>query len=160
MSENPKLIKNGGDGTFVGNALRFLVSQGKVISPIILDAAGKVSGVKGLSDLADAISGDKELPSKDKDMLIQQINFDLSIEQELTKRLEMDNEHGVTRLVRPVTYGTMFLLFLVVVILDGNAGLFTVRDSYIPVIESLFSTMTVFYFGSRGFEKMVKTWKK
>ena len=27
---NPKLIKNGGEGTNVGNALRWLVKQGKV----------------------------------------------------------------------------------------------------------------------------------
>ena len=40
MSKNPKLKKNGGQGTAVGNALRFLVKQGKTISPKILDLAG------------------------------------------------------------------------------------------------------------------------
>mgnify|MGYP000601139775 CR=1 FL=1 len=37
-----KLIKNGGKGTNVGNALRFLAKQGKVIAPSLLDLAGKL----------------------------------------------------------------------------------------------------------------------
>jgi hypothetical protein len=45
MVKNPKLKKNGGEGTFVGNALRFLAEQGKTISPAILDIAGTITGV-------------------------------------------------------------------------------------------------------------------
>jgi len=43
---------------------------------------------------------------------------------------------------------------------DGNMGSFTINKMYINPIESLFTTMTVFYFGSRGLEKMMKTFKK
>ena len=38
-----KLIKNGGKGTNVGNALRFLAKQGKVIAPSLLDLAGTIT---------------------------------------------------------------------------------------------------------------------
>ena len=43
------------------------------------------------------------------------------------------------------------------VFLDGNIGGFKVNEIYVPVIQSLFGTMTVFYFGSRGIEKVAKT---
>ena len=79
---------------------------------------------------------------------------------EVTKRLGMDNEHTITRLVRPVTYGAMFLMFLACVFFDGNLGEFTIDKAYVPVIQSLFGTMTIFYFGSRGIEKLMKTIKK
>ena len=79
--------------------------------------------------------------------------------EEVTKRLSMDNEHTITRLVRPVVYGSMFIMFLSMVFLDGNIGDFSIDKAYVPVIQSLFGTMTVFYFGSRGVEKVMKTFK-
>ena len=79
---------------------------------------------------------------------------------EMTKRLKIDNEHTITRLIRPVTFGCMFILFLSMVFFDGNIGSFKINPLYIPVIQSLFGTMTIFYFGSRGIEKVMKTIKK
>ena len=79
---------------------------------------------------------------------------------EVTKRLSMDNEHAVTRLIRPVMTGCMFVMFLACVFFDGNLGEFTIDKAYVPVIQSLFGTMTIFYFGSRGIEKVMKTFKK
>ena len=134
-SKNPKLIKNGGNGTIVGNALRFLVEQGKTISPAILELAGSVTGVKQLDTLADAIRGDKEMSETDKKLLL-------------------------SNLVRPVTYMLFSVVFFSLVFFDGNIGSFTVNEVYVPVIETLFSTMTIFYFGSRGIEKVAKTLKK
>ena len=78
---------------------------------------------------------------------------------EVTKRLGMDNEYAITRLIRPLTYGSMFVMFLSMVFLDGNIGDFQIDKAYVPVIQSLFGTMTVFYFGSRGIEKIMKTYK-
>ena len=79
---------------------------------------------------------------------------------EITKMLAMDNEHSITRMIRPVSYAAMFILFMSVVLLDGNLGTFSIDKAYIPVIQSLFGTMTIFYFGSRGLEKVAKTMKK
>ena len=36
MSNNPNAIKNGGEGTAVGKALRFLAAQGKKFAPELL----------------------------------------------------------------------------------------------------------------------------
>lgn len=160
MADNPKKLKNGGNGTNVGNALRFLVKQGKEIAPDLLDMAGSITGVKQLSALGDAIRGDKNLPEEDKAILLQEMENDMIEMVEVTKRLQIDNEHPIPRLVRPVTYGAMFILFLSCVLFDGNIGDFTIDKVYIPVIQSLFGTMTIFYFGSRGIEKVMKTIKK
>ena len=46
MEESKK--KNDGKGTNVGNALRWLVKQGKAISPELLDLAGNITGIKQL----------------------------------------------------------------------------------------------------------------
>jgi len=44
MADNPKKLKNGGNGTNVGNALRFLIKQGKGVAPELLDLAGNITG--------------------------------------------------------------------------------------------------------------------
>ena len=158
--DKDKLKKNGGEGTNAGNALRWLVKQGKNVSPEILDLAGNLTGIKQLSKLGDAIRGDKNLPEADKSILLQEMENDMVEMVEVTKRLAMDNEHSITRMIRPVSYAAMFVLFMSVVLLDGNLGTFSIDKAYIPVIQSLFGTMTIFYFGSRGLEKVAKTIKK
>lgn len=74
-------------------------------------------------------------------------------EAQITERWKSDNEHLITRLVRPFSYAWVILLFSVVIIGDTNWG-FSVKDAYIPVIETLLVTMTVAYFGGRSFEKV------
>jgi len=78
-------------------------------------------------------------------------------EAQITERWKSDNEHIITRLVRPLSFGWVIMLFSVVIIGDTNWG-FTVKDAYIPVIETLLVTMTIAYFGGRSFEKFKKGW--
>lgn len=159
MSDNPKLIKNGGNGTFVGNALRWLSKTGANVAPELLNIAGQVTGIDGLSKLGDAIRKDDGLSDSEKQLLLREMEYDMIEMVEVTKRLKYDNEHTITRLVRPITYAAMFIMFLSMVFFDGNIGDFTINPLYVPVIQSLFGTMTVFYFGSRGIEKVMKTFK-
>ena len=154
------IMEKNKQGTKVGNALRWLVKQGKTVSPELLDLASGITGIKQLSALGDVIRGDKNLEPQDKELLLQEMENDMIEMVEVTKRLAMDNEHQITRLVRPLTYGAMFLMFLMCVFFDGNVGDFTIDKAYVPVIQSLFGTMTIFYFGSRGIEKVMKTFKK
>ena len=83
----------------------------------------------------------------------------IEFEQEITKRWTSDNEHIVTRLVRPISFVWVIILFTVVMIGDTNWG-FVVKDAYIPVLETLLTTMTIAYFGSRGVEKSIKHFKR
>ena len=81
-------------------------------------------------------------------------------EREITKRWTSDNEHLITRLVRPLSFAGVLSLLGIIILADGNVGGFTVAPAYIPVIESLAITMTLAYFGSRGAEKVSKHMKK
>ncbi len=155
-----KKKKNNGKGTAVGNLLRRMVAGGKVVAPSLLDLAGTITGIEGLRDLGDRIRMSDELTDFDKEILLKELEFDMAEMHETTERLKTDNEHAITRLVRPVTYAAMFIMFLSMVFLDGNIGDFTINEAYIPVIQTLFSTMTIFYFGSRGVEKVSKIIKK
>jgi cation transport ATPase len=74
-------------------------------------------------------------------------------EAQITERWKSDNEHLITRLVRPLSFAWVIVLFSVVIMGDSNWG-FSVKDTYIPVLETLLVTMVISYFGSRGFEKV------
>ena len=80
--------------------------------------------------------------------------------EEATKRLQSDNQYIITRLIRPVSFLMMLIMFISIVLFDGNVGEFTINEAYIPVIQSLFSIMVIFYFSSRGIEKISKIIKK
>lgn len=77
----------------------------------------------------------------------------LVFEKEVTARWLSDNEHAITRLVRPAIVAWSYFLFSIAILGDGNVGDFTINPSYIPVIETIIITVTVAYFGSRGYEK-------
>ena len=155
-----KELKNNGKGTAVGNALRFLMKQGKVIAPELLDIAGSITGIKGLNSLGDAIRGNDEISDFDKELLLKELELDMVEMEEATKRLQSDNQYIITRLVRPLSFLMMLLLFISIVLFDGNVGDFKINQAYIPVIQSLFSVMVIFYFSSRGIEKISKIIKK
>jgi hypothetical protein len=131
------------------------------VAPKLLNGVGDVLPDKGLLGiLKNVISKDDTIPQQDKEIALELLKQDAIEMQEVTKRLESDNEHNVTRLVRPISYAAMFVLYMACIFFDGNLGDFQIKDQYIPSITSLFSTMTIFYFGSRGLEKVMKTVNK
>tara|TARA_R110002012_G_scaffold80699_3_gene204543 strand:- start:1084 stop:1527 length:444 start_codon:yes stop_codon:yes gene_type:complete len=136
---------------------KFLLSKGSDIAGIVGDVLPN-NGVLGL--VKNVLDKDDSMPQQDKDIALELLKQDEIEMQEVTKRLSSDNEHNVTRLVRPVSYGAMFVLYMSCIFFDGNLGEFQIREQYIPSITSLFSTMTIFYFGSRGLEKVMKTVNK
>lgn len=136
---------------------KFLSSKGSDIADLVGDVLPD-NGVLGL--VKNVLDKDDSMPQQDKDIALELLKQDEIEMQEVTKRLESDNEHNVTRLVRPVSYAAMFILYMSCIFFDGNLGDFQIREQYIPSITSLFSTMTIFYFGSRGLEKVMKTVNK
>ena len=80
-------------------------------------------------------------------------------ENQITERWKSDNEHLITRLVRPLSFAWVIVLFSVIVLGDSNWG-FSVKEAYVPVMETLLTTMVIAYFGSRGFEKISSRVKK
>lgn len=85
----------------------------------------------------------------------KQDELDLQFEKEVTTRWTSDNEHIVTRLIRPLSYAWVIIFFTFIMIGDSNFG-FNVKEAYVPVIETLLTTMTIALFGSRGVEKVAQ----
>ncbi len=119
---------------------------------------------KGLDNL---FTSDEERLQAKNILQAEMNNFQIELEtkaneyeKEITKRWTSDNEHVITRLIRPLSYIFILILFGVMVMFDGNAGQITIKTAYIPVIETLLITMTVAYFGSRGAEKITNKIKE
>jgi hypothetical protein len=149
-------------GTNVGNALRWLVKQGKSVSPTLLDVAGNLTGIKQLSLLGDAIRGDKKLTPQDKDLLLAELNKDISIEQEITKRWEADanSDNYASKNIRPFTLAFLLICMFVFIMLDSALDGFKIAPEWIGLLKGLLMTAVGGYFVIRGAEKITKDIKK
>lgn len=150
------------DGTNVGNALRWLVKQGKSVSPALLDVAGNLTGIKQLSLLGDAIRGDKKLTPQDKDLLLAELNKDISIEQEITKRWEADanSDNYASKNIRPFTLAFLLICMFIFILLDSSLDGFKIAPEWIGLLKGLLMTAVGGYFVIRGAEKITKNIKK
>ena len=151
-NDNPKLIKNGGKGTFFGNLLRGIIKTGKNIGPDILAAiaTGNPLGI------IDAISGHKELSAEDKDLLVAEMNKDVEHERELTKRWESDNksQDWLPRNIRPLAV-LNFTLLIDIVILSSMWGT-PLGEAYLPLLMTMGITVIGGYFTLREYGKTKK----
>ena len=100
-----------------------------------------------------------ELEREMNRLKVQAMEKQAEYDKEITARWKSDNEHTITRLVRPISFVFVLSIFSIVIFTDGNIGQFQINPAYIPVIEGLLYTMVVAYFGSRGAEKISKTVK-
>ena len=150
------------DGTNVGNALRWLVKQGKSVSPTLLDVAGNLTGIKQLSLLGDAIRGDKALTPQDKDLLLAELNKDIAIEQEITKRWVADanSDNYASKNIRPFTLAFLLFCMFVFIMLDSALDGFKIAPEWIGLLKGLLMTAVGGYFVIRGAEKITKNIKK
>ncbi len=151
-----KLKKNGGDGTNVGNALRWLVKSGKVIAPSILELAGDLTGVDALEKLGTLISGDTVLTEADKQLLISQIELDKVREQEISKRWEADlhSDSWASKNIRPYTLAFLLFCMFIFIMLDSSLEGFKIADKWIDLLKGLLMTAVGGYFIVRGVEKV------
>jgi len=150
--KNPKLKKNGGDGTFFGNLLRGVVKTGKSVGVPLLDA---ITG-GSVSNIVKAISGDTELTADEKEMLLAEMQKDVEREREISRRWESDNkqEHWLPKLVRPIVL-TNYTILVDIVVLNGIWGK-PIEQVYMPLLLSLAATVTGGYFALREFGKTRK----
>ena len=158
MSKNPKLKKNGGQGTAVGNALRFLVKQGKTISPKLLDLAGDITGIKSLNELGDAISGDDGIEQIDKDLLLRELEQDVIEMQEVTKRWssDMTSDSWLSKNIRPLSLAFLTLTLFIYIILDSSLEGFKIDEQWVSLLGNLLMLTYGGYFGARTLEKIRK----
>ena len=150
---NPKLKKNGGNGTFVGNALRWIMSTGGAIAPDILNVAGTVTGIDGLNKLGDLIRGDKSLAQDDKDILLRELDKDISAEKQITKRWLSDNkgDHWLPKLIRPLTLAN-FVILIDIVVISSIWGQ-SIDEALLPLLITMGVTVVGGYFTVREIGK-------
>lgn len=158
MGKNPKLKKNGGEGTFVGNALRFLAKQGKTIAPGLLEVAGSVTGIEGLNKLGDMIRGDKNLTPQDKELLLAELEADRVEMEEITKRwsADMTSDSWLSKNVRPLALKFLTISLIILIIVDSSINGFIVQEDWITLLSSLLLLVYGAYFGGRSLEKIQK----
>jgi hypothetical protein len=152
--------KNG--TTRVGDALRFLAKQGKTFAPELLELVANVTGVKALDKLGDAIRGDKSLTSQDKDLLLAELNKDIAIEQEITKRWVADanSDNYASKNIRPFTLAFLLFCMFIFIMLDSALDGFKIATEWIGLLKGLLMTAVGGYFVIRGAEKITKDIKK
>jgi len=152
--------KNG--TTRVGDALRWLVKQGKNVSPELLDLASGITGIKQLSSLGDVIRGDKGLSKEDKDLLLQELQYDMQLETEITKRWEADlhSDSWASKNIRPLTLAFLLVCMFIFILLDSSLEGFKIASEWIGLLKALLVTAIGGYFVVRSGEKIVNRIKK
>jgi len=148
--------------TRVGDALRWLVRQGKEVAPEILTVAGSITGIDQLKDLADKIKGDKELSEIDKEMLLEELRHDMIEMQETTKRwvADMSSDSWLSKNIRPLSLAFLTITLFIYIILDSSLEGFKIDSNWIDLLSSLLLLVYGGYFGMRSAEKITKHWKK
>jgi len=148
--------------TRVGDALRWLVKQGKNVSPELLDLASGITGIKQLSSLGDVIRGDKGLSKEDKDLLLQELQYDMQLETEITKRWEADlhSDSWASKNIRPLTLAFLLICMFVFIMLDSSLEGFKIASEWIGLLKALLVTAIGGYFVVRSGEKIVNKIKK
>ena len=148
--------------TRVGDALRWLVRQGKEVAPEILTIAGNITGVEVLNELATKIKGDTGLSETDKQMLLEELRHDVIEMQETTKRwtADMGSDSWLSKNIRPLSLAFLTLTLFLYIILDSSLEGFKIDPNWIDLLSSLLLLVYGGYFGMRSAEKITKHWKK
>ena len=157
-----KTYKEKNGTTRVGDALRWLVKQGKTIAPEILDLAGNVTGIEGLNKLSDAISKDKELTEIDKQLLLAELQQDVIEMQETTKRWQSDmsSDSWWSKNIRPLSLAFLTIALFLYIILDSALEGFKIDKAWIDLLSSLLLLVYGGYYGARSVEKVTKHFKR
>jgi hypothetical protein len=152
--------KNG--TTRVGDALRWLVKQGKEVAPEILTVAGSITGIEQLKQLADKIKNDEALSETDKEILLEELRHDMIEMQETSKRwvADMNSDSWLSKNIRPLSLAFLTITLFIYIILDSSLQGFKIDSSWIDLLSSLLLLVYGGYFGMRSAEKITKHWKK
>lgn len=149
MSDNPKLRKNGGKGTKVGNFLR----------SINFSKAGQVIGNLATGDIkgAFAVLSDKDngLTEEEREYSLKVMQLDIEEMASVTERwsADMNSDSLLSKNVRPLSLIFLTVTTVVLIFLDSFSKDIAVPSEWIELLKSLLLGIYIAYFGSRGLEK-------
>ena len=149
---NPKLRKNGGKGTFFGNLWRGVVKNNIPLGETIVAA---IDGGNPI-DVLKAITKDKEIPVKDKETMLADLQQDVMEMQEITKRWESDmsSNSWLASNIRPLSLAFLTLSLFIYVILDSSLEGFKIASEWVSLLGNLLMLVYGGYFGARTLEKI------
>ena len=149
---NIKLRKNGGKGTFFGNLWRGVVKNNIPMGETIVAA---IDGGNPI-DVIKAISKDKDIPAKDKEMMLADLQQDVIEMQEVTKRWQSDmsSSSWLASNIRPLSLAFLTLSLFIYIILDSALEGFKIDDEWVSLLGNLLMLVYGGYFGARTLEKI------
>ena len=151
---NKDKLKNGGEGTKIGNFLRS-VNFGNVAGVVGSVITGDIKGAINL------LTNSKELTAEQIQMALKELEMDVVEMQEVTKRWESDNKTDsyLTKNIRPLSLAFLTATLFIYIILDSSLEGFKIDAMWIELLSSLLLLVYGGYFGMRSVEKVAKTWK-
>ena len=107
-------------------------------------------------DVIKAISKDKEIPAKDKEMMLADLQQDVMEMQEVTKRWESDmsSSSWLASNIRPLSLAFLTLSLFIYVILDSALEGFKIDSEWVSLLGNLLMLVYGGYFGARTLEKI------
>ena len=147
-----KLRKNGGKGTFFGNLWRGVVKNNIPMGETIVAAIDGGNPIEVIK----AISKDKDIPAKDKEMMLADLEQDVIEMQEVTKRWESDmsSSSWLASNIRPLSLAFLTLSLFIYVILDSALEGFKIDSEWVSLLGNLLMLVYGGYFGARTLEKI------
>jgi hypothetical protein len=117
MSNNPKLRKNGGEGTKAGNFLRTITGVG---GPL-LKMVGNLTGLEPITKIANMISSDPAISEAQKEIALNLLELDYKdLQSARDMQVEIATSANSTKLGKNFIYylaGSVFLFSMVIVLL-------------------------------------------
>ena len=147
-----KLRKNGGKGTFFGNLWRGVVKNNIPMGETIVAAIDGGNPIEVIK----AISKDKDIPAKDKEMMLADLQQDVIEMQEVTKRWQSDmsSSSWLASNIRPLSLAFLTLSLFIYIILDSALEGFKIDDEWVSLLGNLLMLVYGGYFGARTLEKI------
>ena len=147
-----KLRKNGGKGTFFGNLWRGVVKNNIPMGETIVAAIDGGNPIEVIK----AITEDKNIPAKDKEMMLADLQQDVIEMQEVTKRWESDmsSNSWLASNIRPLSLAFLTLSLFIYVILDSSLEGFKIASEWVSLLGNLLMLVYGGYFGARTLEKI------
>ena len=130
----------------IGDKIRNLFTNG---------AANLVEKIGDAIDKNVTNKGEREQIKNDTLKLVQ--DYELGLEQEVTKRWESDmtSDSKLSKNTRPLTLWFLTISLITLIVLD-SCKVLIVKNNWIDLLEMLLVSVYFAYFGSRGFEKYRK----
>jgi len=125
-----------------------------VLGKIFSSGAGKL--VKNVGGVLDNLTTSTEEKLKIKTEIKKIIaDYETEIEKNVTSRWQsdMNSDSWLSKNVRPLVLIFLVICTMLIIFIDAGTINFTVKDSYVDLLQLVLITVIGAYFGGRSFEK-------